>query len=1388
MSLFKKTLVLLLTLLVCFSAFSCANGTDSKKDADGSVSDTGKEEPKPDNPEDQTPEITGDYIFAPGTAVNLVYNGDHLTHTYVSDIYFTLCDLIENQPMLVNDKSAEGAHEIVVGKTDRPVSKEAYRRLEQMERDSSDYHGYVIYSNGNSVAIAWDDDIFDLHMAETDALEYFLNNYFSDSVLRIKKGVAKSDLFNIVDRQKAIDEVRVDEAWLSVESTLAASVGGEKAAEIVQAMKNCYTLFSDDVIYWFANLYDPAVGGYYYSNSGRNTVGYGPDLESTYQALSFMGGTGMEEGIDISKGEDIIPQWMCEQILEFAMGLQDPVSGYFYHPQWGGESFDDRRALVDNGYISRRGRDLKWALSLISRFGGEPTYDIPAIGLKGSGYLYDGTHVSQAQPVSKVSLTAKLDTCAAFAVSKVVSSSSAVPTHLQNAENLKKYLEKLDINGDSYYVGNLLESQSNQILERDKQIGVAGNRTPLADVVKEYLDSHQNPVTGAWTLGNEVNYDSVNGILKICGAYNGIQKEFPNPIKAINSAMQGITISDPPTTVCFVLNPWYAITMLIQNVENYNSSSNKAEVEAQIEELRAQILENAVELIDVTREKSAKFLKEDGSFSYFPGTSGPTSQGLPVAVTGSVEGDVNATHMFISGIPNHIFGILGCEIVPIYTISDRMRYWTILNELGDIVKDEVKELVPEDYEEEDLNTLPYGVTAQYGKDSGAGVVQTKDRLDRTTKALALTTTPGSTDIIRLSLDNYAPFYNAVVFEADIKIDANGGGQFEMLPYGSPGDAYRIIIDYSEGGNVTVRHISDFAQTVIGKEGEWISIKLQYSFADIDYDRNGTKDLYVKFFADNKLIFEGYTPNGATPVSEGSVSGVRFFSWTSANSTLFLDNTLFYQDQVELKEAPIVNPEDDSERITFEESTNDNIPGKIGLGDISDTSSAVIVNGASAEAPDKVLGIISSSAQDVIKFYLTKKDPLANGVVLETDIKIVGVSESGEIELHFTTLYNSTAARLVFNYTKDGDITVKKLNANGVAEFTETVGRCGEWLKLRIEYTASAKGLKLLVYVGESLVGEGSALYNSFHAGENISGAKLTVREGSEAEIYLDDFMFAQTVISSEAESPDNSGFDFETEEDYSALVDSTLSEKATLGVVDSIRYGAVTKALMLQSPSGSLDALVFKFGAKNTEETNTVVFEAEMKITDADGGNILTVYHKTADGDIANKMVIGWSAGTGNIFILNMYTVKDGSAKDFDTVIVSEGMNSYFKLRIEYTKLSDSEILISMYVNGEKIAAIGNSHPYESPAADADDITEMVIETYQSRKTTLYIDNLLLSRTNTDLGTSDVPEVPEQPDEPIEPDTPVVPTPPTPENPGDEYGGSIYDEDENGNHSSGNWS
>jgi len=125
-------------------------------------------------------------------------------------------------------------------------------------------------------------------------------------------------------------------------------------------------------------------------------------------------------------------------------------------------------------------------------------------------------------------------------------------------------------------------------------------------------------------------------------------------------------------------------------------------------------------------------------------------------------------------------------------------------------------------------------------------------------------------------------------------------------------------------------------------------------------------------------------------------------------------------------------------------------------------------------------------------------------------------------------------------------------------------------------------------------------------------------------------------------------------------------------------------------------------------------------------------------------------------------------------------MNSFFKLRIEYTKLSDTEVLITMYVNGNKIADIGNSHPYDTSAIDADDISEVVIETYQSRKTTLYIDNLIIERTKLDVKVEEEPTP-----EPPTPPTPDVPE--TPTEPGEEYDGSIYDETVDGNTSSDGW-
>jgi hypothetical protein len=308
------------------------------------------------------------------------------------------------------------------------------------------------------------------------------------------------------------------------------------------------------------------------------------------------------------------------------------------------------------------------------------------------------------------------------------------------------------------------------------------------------------------------------------------------------------------------------------------------------------------------------------------------------------------------------------------------------------------------------------------------------------------------------------------------------------------------------------------------------------------------------------------------------------------------------------------------------------------------------------------------------------------------------SASGEIEFIFSTAFNSTASKLVFSYVNNGNITVKRVNSSGSVEFSENVAKEGEWFKLRIEYTAVVGKAIMNIYAGETLVASGSAQYNNYHAAENVSMAKLTVKDGSAVSVYLDDLMFEQLVIADNTGEDSTFGeitFEEDTLESVKDKVEAALTDNATAEITEDIRYGRLTKALRLVSPKDSLDTLLFKISApedEDKENVNTVAFEGDFKITDADGGNILTLYHKTADGKIANKIVFGWSASSGNIFVLNMY---NDSSKDFDTIVVPEGINSYFRLRVEYTKISDTQIRIGFYVNGVKSADIDTAHPYE---------------------------------------------------------------------------------------------
>lgn len=456
-------------------------------------------------------------------------------------------------------------------------------------------------------------------------------------------------------RQKEIENKEIEKRWDSLYSSLEKEVGKELADETLKEFRNLYALMDDRIVTWFAGLYDAETGGFYYSNSARDTACFRPDLESTYQTLQFMSGSGMCKGLSAS---ETVPKEMSDDIVKFTKGLQDP-NGYFYHPQWGKPAIDAKPA--------RRGRDLTWGDRILARFGAKPTYDTPT-GNKGDGLLADGTPAKDFSPSTVCD------------VGEAKANQTALPDHLSSKEKFEAYLNALDVHGDGYYVGNLLESQSNQIVARDEQLEKMGADYRLADIMESFFNSYQNPKTGLWTPYDTVDYLGINGLLKIINAYHRTNKVCPRAVEAFRSAMDIITSEIKPTTVCFVLNPWYAMISIMDNVEKCYPEAEKEAVKAEVAKLRREMLLRAPELIRATAKKIAIFKKNDGSFSYMPHMTGPNSQQLPVAIYGENEGDVNATYILSVATVAHIFTVLGCEFIPIFTRADRERMLSIMEE------------------------------------------------------------------------------------------------------------------------------------------------------------------------------------------------------------------------------------------------------------------------------------------------------------------------------------------------------------------------------------------------------------------------------------------------------------------------------------------------------------------------------------------------------------------------------------------------------------------------------------------------------------------------------------------------------------------------------------
>ena len=291
----------------------------------------------------------------------------------------------------------------------------------------------------------------------------------------------------------------------------------ELGEETVQALRNFYSIYDEGIYTWLFGLWDFEVGGFYYSNSARDNEGFLPDVESTAQALRLIKGTGLLSALGDDATE--LPEWMKKRILSFVKGLQDPVDGYFYHPQWG-------KNIVD----SRRGRDYSWAISLLSELGSAPDYPTAVDHLRNKD-------------------------C------------SVLPAHFRSVGAFEEYLHSLkEEKPASYSFGNTIASQS-------REIGAAGEE--YTDLLIDFLTERQNKENGLWEV--DVNIASVNGFMTISKLYEAFGKPIPNSDRALESTLSVACNGEIPATVCQFYNPWLGMARIVENARKHYGTETHGE-------------------------------------------------------------------------------------------------------------------------------------------------------------------------------------------------------------------------------------------------------------------------------------------------------------------------------------------------------------------------------------------------------------------------------------------------------------------------------------------------------------------------------------------------------------------------------------------------------------------------------------------------------------------------------------------------------------------------------------------------------------------------------------------------------------------------------------------
>lgn len=1192
-------------------------------------------------------ELPDNFIYGAGSELYIVSDEQIPAH-YISPLSSELF-YYEVDVRTVGADSEVMPHELVIGRTDRAISKTAYDRLERIDLNEDGDLRFLIYSDGSSVAIAYDEDKADFCIQQ--AIEHFKENYCVEQLVQVR-GVMHEEVVNLYEHYGELDREKTLAKWQKLYD--------DYGAEVTDALKQFYAIYDGEkLMTWLINLFDPSIcvckglygeeecsgtalcgtGGFYFSNSARDTVGFLPDVESTLQALGLLQALGMGASSYVT----LLPEWMGNAIAEFTINLQDP-DGFFYHPQWG-----------KNISTSRRSRDFNWSRNILDAYGRDSKYPM----------------IDDVAPTSGA-LRSMLGTSVVTAASKVIAADSTlyIPEHLQTLEAFKDYLENtLDFYNAAYPAGNTLGSQSAQITARGQE---------YVDAMFEHMDKAQNPENGLWHKNSD--YYGVNGLMKISGIYKSYKRTINYADKAALACFDAIMSEENPSGIVDVWNPWVAISYVLENIKLFAEDG-----EAKHAELLNLLVENSVGAILATRDKTAKFARDDGSYSYVQTGNCTHSQSAPVAVPGHSEGDVNGCMIATTQMIGFVISTLGMGSYNVGLCGQRER--AIMNDMLDNIKP-VKKIYdsvdmagdPESFDYNDVGEAPYEVKNSAGEISpvSSAIVEADPRGEG--NVLTVYKKSGSFDGVTFRTQGTSTGAKSTVYTADIcLVDVPAASDFLRIEMGGSSDTtgvYRVSfrpngdkIDIyenssSDGNNSMFNYLG-----VSVSEGEWFNIRIEF------YPGEGTAEtVRAKVYFNGKLLsvsdnyYDYYGKkfnNGGKPNT--GTGFLRFQFLTAVESVVMFDDIHAYYSKNDYTISDLHEDYASNPYATNVDKVYDNAT---------------------------VYGFDDQTAEDIYAGIITQGTTGTVGLVDFEGGKALSLTGGGSVKIPSTRTASGTNVAIVstdlyFDASSSGTVGSIELrqhvrNDGFINRFNFVVGESGGNRVIKI--TESAKGTTV---GGYSLpIGQKINFKIEYYYKDNVilfytDGVLLGIC--SEFTTTSKRYIFDEIAINGSAGlivdnvSAAHSNKDYTTtmepkEDSYTHTFDSGLGTVTTTGTGVSLKGVAGGKVLEI---SGTASTTVTVPAKERDIVMNVNVIELDLEFINKTkiGNHILSVVDNS--GKKIFSFALSQKSGKAHIYENTALGVHQNAIAEIDA-------SKAFKLGLHYY---ENEGICKIYVDGKYVMA-----------------------------------------------------------------------------------------------------